>query len=417
MSQICLQQQVQRHAKEIDLLIRNLLPQDPMRDWFFVELDKLAHKDVSSHLSLEEQNSSLRALQQLHHLVVSHHKRLGTHEGLTFNESALDSHLTVEARLPTSVRESTRRLRFSIQPSLLHESQRDNPTFDQVSPTAKVVAYLRGLDQSLQFDGDESLRHEGAAILEQIGITDTATHAAMSTLFQSRYHAMNAAIGMASGPASQIIEFAAGVSPRGYQWSQMSPGTIYVESDLPNLMIRKAKMVRNSLMRTASPHRGVLYYCATDVLNLDNMLEALNSIDTFMPFTIVTEGLLLYFTKDELKQFLENVAALLSLGYNATWITDIVTQENLGELFTSHPGVSRSVRKVFELTGRMIMADNPFQSEALVDDYLHEFGLCVDRTVSLRDVASRLNLSIGTTPSIREKVVGSRKIWTVSVSS
>ncbi len=106
----------------------------------------------------------------------------------------------------------------------------------------------------------------------------------MATLFQSRYHAMNAAIGMASGSASQIIEFAAGVSPRGYQWSQMSPGTIYIESDLPQLMIRKAKMVRNSLMANASENRGVLHYCATDVLDLDSMLEALNSIDTHMPF-------------------------------------------------------------------------------------------------------------------------------------
>jgi len=126
---------------------------------------------------------------------------------------------------------------------------------------------------------------------------------------------------MASGSACQIIEFAVGVSPRGYQWSLMSPGTIYIESDLAQLMIRKAKMVRNSLMANASDNRGVLHYCAADVLDLDSMLEALNSIDTHMPCTIVTEGLLLYFTNDELRQFLGNIVTLLARGRNATWLT------------------------------------------------------------------------------------------------
>ena len=172
----------------------------------------------------------------------------------------------------------------------------------------------------------------------------------------------------------------------------------------------------NALMQSACANRGVLHYCANDVLDLDSMLESLKSIDTDMPFTIVTEGLLLYFTINELRQFLSNIFTLLSRGRNTTWITDLVTKENLNELCTSHPEVSRSVRKVFEMTGRTIIASNPFQSEACVQRYLNEFGLRVNRTVALRDVASRLDLSIATAQSIRERVVGSRKIWSISVN-
>ncbi len=417
MKRICLRQQLTCHTNAIEKLIEKLSPNDPLKDWFFVELDALTTGELTETLSLDEDNSRLHGLQQLQHLVLKHHGRLGTEEHATSAESHLDSYLTAEARLPAVVRASTRQLRFSIQPSLLHESRRDNTTCDPVSPTAKVVAYLRGLDQSLQFDGDNQLRQEGAAAMEQLGITDTQTHVAMAALFQSRYHAMNAAIGMASEAASQIIEFAAGVSPRGYQWSQMSPGTIYIESDLPLLMNRKAKMVRNSLMANASDNRGVLHYCAIDVLDLDSMLVALNSIDTHMPFTIVTEGLLLYFTNDELRQFLENMVTLLSRGRNATWVTDLVTQQNLNELFASHPGVARSVRKVFELTGRTIIASNPFQSNTCVERYLREFGLRVDRTVSLRDVAPRLNLRIPIDAQFRKNIVGSRKIWSISINN
>ncbi len=416
MREVCLKQQLVCHAIEVEQLIEELPPSDPMKDWFFVELDALMTGVLAEILSLDEANSRLHALQQLNYLVLKHHGRLGLTDDAASDESRLDSYLTAEARLPAGVHATTRRLRFSIQPSLLHQSQRDNATFDPVSPTAKVVAYLRGLDQALQFAGDDRLRQEGAAELQQLGITDSETHVAMAVLFQSRYHAINAALGMASGSASQIIEFAAGLSPRGYQWSQMSPGTIYIESDLPQLMIRKAKIVRDSLIANAAENRGVLHHCASDVLNLESMLEALNSIDTHLPFTIVTEGLLLYFTNHELRQFLENMVTMLVRSRNATWITDLVTQENLNDLFTCHPGVARSVRKVFELTGRTIIADNPFQSEACVERYFHEFGLRVDRTVPLRDVASRLDLSIAIEPTLRARIVGSRKIWSVSVN-
>ncbi|MEO8269363.1 MAG: class I SAM-dependent methyltransferase [Aureliella sp.] len=411
-----MQQQITRLADDVEHLIQSLPPMDPLEDWFFMELNALKTQAAVENASLDEENSRLRGLQQLHHLMLKHRERLGHTDDESTSTSRLDSYLTAEARLPASVRASTRQLRFSIQPSLLHEANRDNATFDPVSPTAKIVAYLRGLDQSLQFDGDQLLREEGATALEQLGINDLETHVAMAVLFQSRYHSINAAIGMAANSALQIIEFAAGVSPRGYQWAQMSPGTIYIESDLPQLMIRKAKMVRNALMKSLTANRGVLHYCATDVLDLDSMLEALKSIDTDMPFTIVTEGLLLYFTNNELRLFLRNIVALLSRGRNAMWITDLVTQGNLNELCTSHPGVARSVRKVFELTGRSIIADNPFQFEACVQRYLNEFGLRVDRTVLLRDSASRLDLSIATAQSIRERVVGSRKIWSVSVA-
>ena len=414
MSKVCLQQQISRLADDVEHSIRSLPPIDPLKDWFFMEIDALKTKDFSEHASLEEENSRLRGLQQLRHLLLKHRERLGIPDDDSSNSSQLDSYLTAQARLPAGVRASTRQMRFSIEPSLLHEAKRDNTTFDPISPTAKIVAYLRGLDQSLQFDGDEPLRKEGVATLEQLGINDKEIHVAMAVLFQSRYHAINAAIAMTASSALQIIEFAAGVSPRGFQWSQMSPGTIYIESDLPQLMIRKAKMVRNALMESASANRGVLHYCANDVLDLDSMLESLKSIDTDMPFTIVTEGLLLYFTNDELKRFLDNMRILLSQGRIATWITDLVTQANMQDLFSSHPGVASSVRRIFELTGRRIEVNNPFQSEACVSKCLAEFGLRADANVALRDLSLRLDLAMPFAHAERERVVGSRKIWTIS---
>ncbi|MEO8269720.1 MAG: hypothetical protein ABI557_08370, partial [Aureliella sp.] len=145
-----------------------------------------------------------------------------------------------------------------------------------------------------------------------------------------------------------------------------------------------------------------------------SMLEALKSIDTDLPFTIVTEGLLLYFTNDELKQFLGNIGVLLSQGRNATWITDLVTQTNMQELFASHPGVASSVRRIFELTGRKIIASNPFQSDGCIQKYLDEFGLQFNASIALRELSSRLELTLPFIAEEAGKVVGTRKIWTIT---
>ncbi len=47
MSKVCLQQQVTRVAGEVERLIEELPPHDPLRDWFFVELDALTPSQLA----------------------------------------------------------------------------------------------------------------------------------------------------------------------------------------------------------------------------------------------------------------------------------------------------------------------------------------------------------------------------------
>lgn len=146
MSKVCLQQQILRLVDDVEHSIQSLPPSDPLKDWFFIEIDLLKTEDLSESACLEEENSRLRGLQQLRHLLLKHRDRLGITDDNSTTNSPLDSYLTAQARLPACVRAATRHLQFSIQPSLLHEANRANATFDPVSPTAKIVAYLRGLD-------------------------------------------------------------------------------------------------------------------------------------------------------------------------------------------------------------------------------------------------------------------------------
>ena len=62
MSKVCLQLRISRLADDVEHSIRSLPPTDPLKDWFFVEIDGLKTKNLCEHASLDEENSRLRGL-------------------------------------------------------------------------------------------------------------------------------------------------------------------------------------------------------------------------------------------------------------------------------------------------------------------------------------------------------------------
>ncbi|MEM9409874.1 MAG: class I SAM-dependent methyltransferase [Planctomycetota bacterium] len=389
------------------------LKDDPLRDWFELELNQYRIADANE-MDLQEANSRLQALKQLSHLLFEHCVKIQNPDYQKPIENFPDSFLTVQARLPANVLATARKHKFSIDPQLLHDPNRDNESFVPVSPTAQIVGYLRGLDRSLSLPTKFLVGNEGENLLDELDIRDRETRSLMAILFQSRYHAINAAIASSSLTINQIIEFAAGISPRGFQWSQMSPGTIYVESDLPQLMIHKSKRIRNALLQRETVNRGILHCCAADVLDWESVSRPLQDFDSTLPLIIVTEGLLLYFTKQEMEQFWRNMYKLLSQHPHAVWITDLVTRENLSDLMGSHPGVAEAVGKVFRLTRRKVVDGNPFQNDEDVMQFLQRFGLRCNSTLGLKEALTLVQIEDPALNQIADVLVGNRKIWQVS---
>ena len=414
MSEISFYRQAVDQSRRARKRIAGLNPSDPNKDWFAIELQSLEVSEGDDKLGLEEANARLVALKQLLHLLMQHCVRLQNPGYDDVVGEIPQSFLTVQARLPSNVLDSTRLLGFSIEPSLLHDPAAENPDFDPVSPTAKIVAYLRGLDRSLQIDGGFSPETEGASLLSRLGITETDTQIAMATLFQSRYHAINAAMSHTDRDVLQIVEFGAGISPRGYQWSLMNPGTIYLESDLAQLMIHKAKLIRNARLKGSLESRGLHHCCGVDVLDRDSLFKAVSMLDSEQPFTLVTEGLLLYFGEPEMRLFLANMQELLTQYPLATWVTDFVSRQNLRDLLACHSGVAAGVKSVFSMTGRSVIPINPFESEECVHRWLAKFGLHTHSTVSLADAAELIKFDMPIDPELRHAIVGSRKIWRIS---
>ena len=417
MSDIDIQKQAIDLTSKVGQRIGTLSIEDPARPWFLVELDKIAVTSAAEKNSFEENSARISALKQLLHLVFEHGFKK-QNPGASLQESGRQqSILTVQARLPSNVLDSTRNLNFSIEPALLHEISNANEQFDPVSPTAKVVSYLRSLDPSLSLFGESELNQQGKQILEQLNVDDSQTKELMGVMFQSRYHSFNVAV--QKHESIQVVEFAAGVSPRGLQWSQNSPGTIYFESDLPQLMVRKAKLIRNSLIssETDGRERGLLHCCGIDVLNEDSIRKALELVDLDQRITFVTEELLLYFSEEELGQFLTNIRNILMRYPKAIWISDLVSSEELANFVSCHSGVASAVKSVFEMTGRSVVSQNPFPNVTAFTEFLNRFGLeIIDRT-PLDSTLGSINFEHTLSLKQMKNIVGERCVYSIKTLS
>lgn len=405
MSQVNLHDQLQRLAHKLQAQVDAVIDGYSLKGWFQTELNLLT-SGATAESPMEDLSARMRAVRQLEHIVRTH-----------LADDASTAHLsesmyTSNSRLPGNLLHLVKQTNFSIEPKLLLEGAEKVELFDLVSPTAKVVGYLRARDGSLKFAESLSRADESRAILHEHGIVDDALQEQMSLLFRARYHCINEAVARQNVP--QVLEVASGISPRGLHWSREHPGTVYIESDLPTLMREKAKIIRNAIFADTVSRRGVLHCCGIDALDLTSMRHALEYTDPEAGLVIVTEGLLLYFSESEMRQFLTNMHTLLSERPSAAWVVDFVTRQNLTDLFNSNRAVAQAVKSVFASTQREVVAANPFQDDRCVEGALHTLGLKVRSQSLLADQAARRELFGKESQKALRSICGQRKIWTIA---
>lgn len=400
-------------VNELRLVVETIHKSDPRKSWYASQLHSIALELAASDLSMRAVGARFAGLKQLAFLLDQLRCEDPRFKDTNLRRALPDSYRTVLARIPSVVIDVAEKYGCSIEPSLLHERVGNND-FDPVSPTAKVVAFLRSMDSKSDIHGWMTFMEEGWKILKAFGVDDQATLQRMSVLFLSRYEAINAIIAEDPQPTRQIIEFAAGISPRGYQWSKNVPNTIYVESDLPALMIRKAKMIRDICIERAEPHLGLHHCLAVDVLDRYSVVAAIKQLDHSLPFTIVTEGLLLYFDDREMDRFLTNMRMLLKEFPLATWVTDFVTQKDFGSLFAAANDVALCVKKIFSSVGRNVVRHNPFADADAVSEKLSEYDLTVQSQLPLGQFADLFQFEASEAFPSDSSILGNRMTWKVT---
>lgn len=131
-------------------------------------------------------------------------------------------------------------------------------------------------------------------------------------------HRLHAAID--SGRVSQVIEIAAGLSPRGLRFAKQYGSRItYIEADLPGMAARK----RELLGRTDAPHHRVVAINALADDGPDSLAALAKTLDPAQGLAIVTEGLINYFDRDSVAGMWGRFAKALAGFPQGLYLSDI----------------------------------------------------------------------------------------------
>lgn len=144
-----------------------------------------------------------------------------------------------------------------------------------------------------------------------------------------------------SGEVGQVVEIAAGMSPRGLRFSEKYGDRItYVETDLPAMATRKREQLA-AMGRLSSHHRVE----AADALGTGpgSLAGVLAGLDRSAGVAVVSEGLLNYLATDDVRRLWGGVAEGLAAHPNGLYLSDLHLQgENQGAAARGFTAVLRA---------------------------------------------------------------------------
>lgn len=120
-----------------------------------------------------------------------------------------------------------------------------------------------------------------------------------------------------SGEVGQVVELAAGLSPRGLRLRAAHPEVDYVEVDLPDMTERKRRALERAGV-DSTRHRAV----AADVFGHE-LDELFAGLDARRGVAVVTEGLLNYFPTSEVRRLWSRIATATRDLPNGLYLSDL----------------------------------------------------------------------------------------------
>ncbi len=211
------------------------------------------------------------------------------------------------------------------------------PTADSISPTAHYTGHVwarNGLSAP-GFDTVEGrLMYVAAQPAVRVGkllgvglLEDTllARHRLIDHLLAEE---------IAAGRVHQVIEVAAGLSPRGWRFSRDFPDLTYIEADLPAMAARK----RQVLDRVGYSHRVVGLDALADSGPLA-LTDLVSELDPQGGLAIITEGLLMYLGRPAVVGMWRRFAGVLGDFAHGVYLSDLhLLEEN------DHPALTAGRR-------------------------------------------------------------------------
>ncbi len=136
-----------------------------------------------------------------------------------------------------------------------------------------------------------------------------------------------------AGEISQVIEVAAGLSPRGWRFrTRYGNRLTYLEADLPAMAAHKRKILTELGGETAT-HRTAEIDALADTG--PSSIQALcDSLDPTRGTAIITEGLITYFSRETVVGIWGRFARALEKFPRGIYLSDIIMRDGAGPLVT-----------------------------------------------------------------------------------
>jgi O-methyltransferase involved in polyketide biosynthesis len=121
-----------------------------------------------------------------------------------------------------------------------------------------------------------------------------------------------------AGRVEQVIEIAAGMSPRGLRFSMRHPDLTYVEADLPAMAARK----RAALAKAGGSHQVADFDALTD-RGPRSLASLAADLDPDRGLAVISEGLLNYFPRDHVDLIWARIATTLADFRGGIYLADL----------------------------------------------------------------------------------------------
>lgn len=206
---------------------------------------------------------------------------------------------------------------------------------DRISPTAHYTGYTwfhHGLSHPSLVTREGRLFHTALAPIH--AISRRFGLPTLEGLLLARHHEIDARLdqAIASGAVTQVIEVAAGLSPRGWDFVRRHGVRLhYIEADLPAMAQRKRRLLAAAGLEHPR-HRVVDLDALADAGPL-SLAELASSLDPTQGLAIITEGLINYFPTPAVLGMWQRFANTLQRFPTGLYLSDLhLAADNRGML-------------------------------------------------------------------------------------
>jgi O-methyltransferase involved in polyketide biosynthesis len=188
-------------------------------------------------------------------------------------------------------------------------------SYEKISSTAKLVAYLRGFTD-IPYAKEIAVESGAKKTFQELAGESAESMVRLVPRWEARYKVTDRIL--AEHDVTQVLEIAAGLSPRGLAMTT-NPDIVYVVTDLPQIL-EEEKTIAEKILAKSDNRRPNLHFQAANALEMESLWRAATVFESDRPVGIITEGLFPYFNRGEQETLAGNIHELLGK-YDGLWIT------------------------------------------------------------------------------------------------